>query len=143
MIKNNGLVGSMGRVGAWGDNAAMESFFSLLQKNVLDRQRWDTRKKSQPAIITWIKHTYRRRRRQRRLGRVTPVEYDTLNLAATAARPPHPTRQLKSGQSHWLTQAPFVSGRSKVGGAPPPARHGTHRTAVLRSTQRTNLARAG
>jgi len=38
-IKNNGLVGSMGRVGACGDNAAMESFFSLLQKNVLDTKR--------------------------------------------------------------------------------------------------------
>jgi hypothetical protein len=24
-------------------NAAMESFFSLLQKNMLDRQRWTTR----------------------------------------------------------------------------------------------------
>ena len=33
------MVGSMGRVGAAGDNAAMESFFSLLQKNVLDRRR--------------------------------------------------------------------------------------------------------
>jgi putative transposase len=31
------LVGSMGRVGAAGGNAAMESFFSLLQKNVLSR----------------------------------------------------------------------------------------------------------
>ncbi len=30
--KNNGLVGSMGRVGACGDNAAMESFFALLQR---------------------------------------------------------------------------------------------------------------
>jgi transposase InsO family protein len=29
-IKNNGLVGSMGRVGACGDNAALESFFALL-----------------------------------------------------------------------------------------------------------------
>jgi hypothetical protein len=33
------MVGSMGRVGAAGDNAAMESFLSLLQKNVLDRRR--------------------------------------------------------------------------------------------------------
>ena len=33
----------MGRVGACGDSAAMESFFALLQKNVLDRQRWSTR----------------------------------------------------------------------------------------------------
>jgi putative transposase len=29
----------MGRVGACGDNATMESFFALLQNNVLDRQR--------------------------------------------------------------------------------------------------------
>lgn len=36
-LKSNGLTGSMGRVGACGDNAAMESFFALLQKNVLDR----------------------------------------------------------------------------------------------------------
>lgn len=39
-LANNGLQGSMGRVGACGDNAAMESFFALLQENVLDRQRW-------------------------------------------------------------------------------------------------------
>ena len=32
MLKNNGLFGSMGRVGAAGDNARMESFHSLLQK---------------------------------------------------------------------------------------------------------------
>ena len=37
-LSHNDMVGSMGRVGAAGDNAAMESFFSLLQKNVLDRQ---------------------------------------------------------------------------------------------------------
>ncbi len=81
----NGLVGSMGRVGACGDNAAMESFFALLQKNVLDRQRWATREELRLAIITWIERTYHRRRRQRRFGRLTPVEYETLNLAATAA----------------------------------------------------------
>jgi len=84
-IKNNGLVGSMGRVGACGDNAAMESFFALLQKNVLDRQRWATREELRLAIITWIERTYHRRRRQRRFGRLTPIEYETLNLAATAA----------------------------------------------------------
>jgi len=43
MLSNNNLIGSMGRVGACGDNAAMESFFALLQKNVLDRQRYTTR----------------------------------------------------------------------------------------------------
>jgi putative transposase len=84
-LSRNGLTGSMGRVGACGDNAAMESFFSLLQKNVLDRQRWSTREQLRLAIITWIERTYHRRRRQRRLGRLTPIEYETINKAAQAA----------------------------------------------------------
>jgi putative transposase len=75
----------MGRVGACGDNAAMESFFALLQKNVLDRQRWPSREQLRLAIITWIERTYHRRRRQRRLGRLTPIEYETINKTATAA----------------------------------------------------------
>jgi putative transposase len=85
MLRRNGLTGSMGRVGACGDNAAMESFFALLQKNVLDRQRWTTREELRLAIITWIERTYHRRRRQRALGRLTPIEYETINQAATAA----------------------------------------------------------
>jgi len=84
-LKAHGLTGSMGRVGACGDNAAMESFFALLQKNVLDRQRWSTREQLRLAIITWIERTYHRRRRQRRLGRLTPIEYETINQAAHAA----------------------------------------------------------
>ncbi|SFU08537.1 Integrase core domain-containing protein [Geodermatophilus amargosae] len=75
----------MGRVGACGDNAAMESLFALLQRNVLDRQRWATRKDLQMAIITWIERTYHRRRRQRRLGRLTPIEFETLTQTAHAA----------------------------------------------------------
>jgi transposase InsO family protein len=81
-LHRNGLAGSMGRVGACGDNAAMESFFALLQKNVLDRQRWATRDQLRLAIVTWIERTYHRRRRQQRLGRLTPVEFETLNRHA-------------------------------------------------------------
>ena len=64
--------------GQAGDNAAMESFFALLQKNVLDRQRWATREQLRIAIVTWIERTYHRRRRQLRLGRLTPVEFETI-----------------------------------------------------------------
>ena len=74
----HGLIGSMGQVGAAGDNAAMESFFALLQKNVLDRRDWDTRDELRAGIITWIERTYHRRRRQVRLGRLTPVEYELI-----------------------------------------------------------------
>ncbi|OIJ97337.1 transposase [Streptomyces monashensis] len=78
VLTRHGLVGSLGRVGAAGDNAAMESFFALLQKNVLDRRVWATRQELRIAIVTWIERTYHRRRRQRRLGRLTPVEYETI-----------------------------------------------------------------
>jgi len=68
----------MGRVGAAGDNAAMESFFALLQKNLLDQRSWTTRDELRLAIIHWIERTYHRRRRQRRLGKLTPVEFETI-----------------------------------------------------------------
>lgn len=76
VLKATGLQGSMGRVASAGDNAAMESFHSLLQKNVLNRRRWRTRAELRYAIIHWIEHTYNRRRRQRALGKLTPVEYE-------------------------------------------------------------------
>lgn len=77
-LARHSMVGSMGRVGAAGDNAAMESFFSLLQKNVLDRQVWATREDLRIAIVTWIERTYHRRRRQSALGRLTPIEFETI-----------------------------------------------------------------
>jgi transposase InsO family protein len=85
-LNRHRLVGSMGRVGAAGDNAAMESFFALLQKNVLDRQPWATREDLRIAIVAWIERTYHRRRRQAVLGRLTPVEYELImTTAATQA----------------------------------------------------------
>ncbi len=85
LLKNHGLHGSMGRVGACGDNAAMESFFSLLQKNVLDTKRWETREQLRLAIVVWIETKYNRRRRQRGLGKLTPVEIEMIYAAADAA----------------------------------------------------------
>jgi transposase InsO family protein len=77
-LNRHHMVGSMGRVGAAGDNAAMESFFSLLQKNVLNRKLWATRDELRIAIVTWIERTYHRRRRQDTLGRLTPVEFELI-----------------------------------------------------------------
>ncbi|MFH8520533.1 IS3 family transposase [Streptomyces gelaticus] len=78
VLARHSMIGSMGRVGAAGDNAAMESFFALLQKSVLDRRTWATRQELRIAIVTWIERTYHRRRRQKRLARLTPVEYETI-----------------------------------------------------------------
>ena len=77
-LTRHSMVGSMGQVGSAADNAAMESFFSLLQKNVLNRRRWATRDELRIAIVTWIERTYHRRRRQTGLGRLTPIEFEII-----------------------------------------------------------------
>lgn len=55
-----------------------QSFFALLQKNVLDRRSWATREQLHVGVATWIEWTYHRRRRQARLGRLTPIEFETI-----------------------------------------------------------------
>lgn len=83
-LSRHQLQGSMGRVGAAGDNAAMESFFSLLQKNVLDRRVWTTRQELRLAIVAWVEGKYHRKRRQRGLGKLTPVEFEVVNVGSVA-----------------------------------------------------------
>jgi len=50
----------------------------LLQKNVLDRRSWTTREQLRVWIVTWIERTYHRHRRQARIGRLTPTEFETV-----------------------------------------------------------------
>ena len=84
-LRDAGLIGSMGRTGTCADNAAMESFFALLQRNVLDRRRWSSREELRLAIVAWIERTYHRRRRQRALGKLTPIEFETIYEVSHAA----------------------------------------------------------
>src|SRR5699024_3471638 len=85
-LNRHHLIGSMGQVGAAGDNAAMESFFSLLQKNVLDRKRWRTREELRMAIITLIERSSLLRRRHALMFRLTRSESaTTMSPVALAA----------------------------------------------------------
>jgi transposase InsO family protein len=62
----------------------MESFYALLPWNVLNRRRrWRTRNELAYEIDIWIERTYNRRRRQRALGKLTPVAFE---LAFTPRR---------------------------------------------------------
>ena len=62
-----------------------QSFFALLQKNVLNARRWETREELRLAMVTWIETKYNRRRRQRRLGKLTPIEFEMIYTTASAA----------------------------------------------------------
>lgn len=84
-LQRHALAGSMGRVASSSDNAAMEFFLALLQKNVLNIRRWATRDQLRLAIVTWIERTYHRGRRQRALGKTTPIEFEIVYWPAHAA----------------------------------------------------------
>ncbi len=68
-----------------------QSFFALLQKNVLDRRTWATREELRIAIVTWIERTYHRRRRQDSLGRLTALHNPGCSRGL---KPPDSSRDL-------------------------------------------------
>lgn len=75
----------------------MESFNALLQKNALDQQRWETRDELRLTIVRWIERTCNGRRRQRELGKLTPIEYETIYSTANAASITQPAESTEAG----------------------------------------------
>ena len=75
----------MGRVGSAYDNAMMESFFGTLQRELLDRRQWATRKDLAAAIFEWIEAWYNPRRRHTSNANLSPVDYERLFTAAADA----------------------------------------------------------
>ena len=84
-LRAAGLLGSMGRVASSVDNALIESFWSTMQRELLDRQHWNTRVELASAIFEWIEGWYNPRRRHSTLGMLSPHEYETLHTAAEKA----------------------------------------------------------
>lgn len=84
-LRDAGILGSMGRVGSAYDNAMMESFFSTLQRELLDRKAWTTRKDLASAIFEWIEAWYNPRRRHSLIAYHSPVEHERLYTAPVHA----------------------------------------------------------
>ena len=74
--KDSGLVPSMGSVGDCYDNSMIESFWSRMQVELLDRQRWRTRVELANAIFEYLEIWHNRRRRHSGLGMLTPIEFE-------------------------------------------------------------------
>jgi putative transposase len=85
-VRRAGLMPSFGSVGDAFDNAMMESFWSTMQIELLDRRRWRTRLELSNAIFEFIEVFYNRRRRHSQLGYVSPIEFEH-------ALPAHTTQQ--------------------------------------------------
>ena len=89
-LRAAGLLGSMGRVASSVDNGMIESFWSTMQRDLLDRRTWTTRDDLATAIFEWVEAFYNPVRRHSALDYLSPAEYETrywTTLAQTTDQP--------------------------------------------------------
>lgn len=82
--KDSGLVPSMGSVGDCFDNSMIEAFWSRMQVELLDRQRWRTRIELANAIFEYLEIWHNRRRRHSALGWLSPIEFESNSKIVVA-----------------------------------------------------------
>ena len=82
---DSGLLASMGSVGDCYDNAMIESFWSRMQVELLNRKRWNTRVELATAIFEYLEIFHNRQRRHSSLGMLTPIEFEARHGPTTAA----------------------------------------------------------
>ena len=75
-LRSRGYRASMSRKGDCWDNAAAESFFATLKKELVHRRRWATMAQAHRQIEDYIENFYNRRRRHSTLGYLSPVEFE-------------------------------------------------------------------
>lgn len=78
-IRSAGLLPSFGTVGDGLDNAMMESFWSSMQIELLNRRKWKTRVELANAIFEYIEIFYNRQRRHSAIDYRTPIEHELLS----------------------------------------------------------------
>ena len=83
-LRAAGLLGSMGTVRDALDNAMAESFFSSLQVELLDRQKWETRRELAQAIFEWIEAFYNPETRHSSIDYYSPVDYEQAHTPQQA-----------------------------------------------------------
>lgn len=75
-LRQQGMVCSMSRKGNCWDNAPVESFFATLKKELVHRQRYQTRAEAKASLFHYIEVFYNRQRRHSALGYLSPDEYE-------------------------------------------------------------------
>ena len=67
----------MGSIADCFDNAMIESFWSRMQVELLNRRRWRTRIELANAIFEYLEIWHNRRRRHSGLGWLSPLEFES------------------------------------------------------------------
>ncbi|WP_354212201.1 MULTISPECIES: IS3 family transposase [unclassified Bradyrhizobium] len=76
LMADSGIVCSMSRSGNVWDNAAMESFFSSLKTERIERKTYRTRNEARADVFDYIERFYNGVRRHSTIGYVSPVEFE-------------------------------------------------------------------
>jgi transposase InsO family protein len=63
----------------------IESFWSRMQVELLNRKRWNTRVELATAIFEYLEIFHNRQRRHSSLGMLTPIEFEARSGPTTAA----------------------------------------------------------
>jgi putative transposase len=84
-LREAGLLGSMGKVASSVDNALIESFWSTMQRELLDRHDWASRTELAAAIFEWIEGFYNPIRRHSSLGMLSPHQFEALHTGTEVA----------------------------------------------------------
>ena len=78
-IRSAGLMPSLGTVGDGLDNAMMESFWSSIEIELLNRKRSKTRVELSNAMFDYIEIFYNRQRRHSQLDYVSPIGFELVS----------------------------------------------------------------
>jgi putative transposase len=82
LLTEQGITCSMSRAGEVWDNSAMESFFSTLKiERVNRRGPYKTRKEAKADVFDYIECFYNPRRRHSTIGYVSPVNFESMQYA--------------------------------------------------------------
>jgi hypothetical protein len=75
------------------NHAMIESFWSRMQIELLDRHRWRTRIELANAIFEYLEIFHNRQRRHSSLGMLSPIEFETANPPPSHEESSSPTPQ--------------------------------------------------
>lgn len=82
--RDSGLMASMGSIGDCYDNSMIESFWSRMQVELLDRQKWNTRIELANAMFDYLEIWHNRKRRHSQLGWLSPIEFERNRIITVA-----------------------------------------------------------
>jgi len=80
LLDKHGIQCSMSARGNCYDNAVVESFFSLLKRERVRRNKYQTRDEARADVFDYIERFYNRQRRHGYLGNLSPVEYEKRTM---------------------------------------------------------------